>query len=144
MSKADVSDAFRNVRIDPHQAHNFCYTVGDLVVIDFRLTFGWSGSPGFWGVMAAAAEHSHCHTSVQTARVLSEGKSMMAHVKVVDRWEEGLPTPVPTDANIQAHNGGGKLDPFFTAVYVDDYLLVRVWTTTCWLGCSTRTTTELP
>ena len=40
MSKADVSDAFRNVRIGP-----------DLVVIDFRLTFGWSGSPGFWGVM---------------------------------------------------------------------------------------------
>ena len=43
MSKADVSDAFRNVRVDPDQAHNFCYIVGDLV-IDFRLTFGWSGS----------------------------------------------------------------------------------------------------
>ena len=46
MSKADASDAFRNVRVDPDQAHNFCYTVGDLVVIDVRLTFGWSGSPG--------------------------------------------------------------------------------------------------
>ena len=43
MSKADASDAFRNVRVDPDQAHNFCYIVGDLV-IDFRLTFGWSGS----------------------------------------------------------------------------------------------------
>ena len=46
MSKADVSDAFRNVRVDPDQVHNFCHAVGDLVVIDFRLTFGWSASPG--------------------------------------------------------------------------------------------------
>ena len=27
-SKADVSDAFRNVRVDPDRAHNICYTVG--------------------------------------------------------------------------------------------------------------------
>ena len=46
VSKTDVSDAFRNVRVDPDEANNFCYTVGELVVIDFRLTFGWSGSPG--------------------------------------------------------------------------------------------------
>ena len=59
MSKADVSDAFWNVRVDPDEVHNFCYTVGDLVVIDFRQPFGWSGSPGLWGVMAAAVEHSH-------------------------------------------------------------------------------------
>ena len=37
MSKADVSDAFRNVSVDPDQAHDLNYTVGDLVVIDFRL-----------------------------------------------------------------------------------------------------------
>ena len=85
MSKADVSDVFRNVRVDPDQAHNFCYTIGDLVVIDLRLTFGWSGSPGFWGVMASAAEHSHCHTSVQSAQLLSEGRELMSHVKIVDR-----------------------------------------------------------
>ena len=35
MSKADVADAFRNVRVQPDQAHNSCYTVGDLVVIDY-------------------------------------------------------------------------------------------------------------
>ena len=59
MSKTDASDAFRNVRIDPDEAHNFCYTVEELVAIDFRLTFGWSGSPVFWGVMSAASEHAH-------------------------------------------------------------------------------------
>ena len=84
MSKADASDAFRNVRVDPDQAHNFCYTVGDLVVIDVRLTFGWSGSPGYWGIMAAAAAHAHCHTSFDPVQLLSEGQAMMAHVKVPD------------------------------------------------------------
>ena len=65
MSKADVSDAFRNVRVDSDQAHNCCYSVGDLVVVDVRLTFGWSGSPGFWGVISAAAEHAHCNTPLR-------------------------------------------------------------------------------
>ena len=74
MSKADVSEDFRNVRVDPDKAHNFCYTVGELVVIDFRLTFGWSGSPGFWGVMSAAAEHAHCNTTINSIPLLDEGK----------------------------------------------------------------------
>ena len=85
MSKADVSDAYPRVRIDPDGAHNFVYTVGELVVIDFRLTFGWSGSPGFWGVVSAAAELAHCSTTLVSAQILSEGADMMAHVKVVDR-----------------------------------------------------------
>ena len=38
----------------PGENAHFCFAVGELVVIDFRLTFGWSGSPGFWGVMSAA------------------------------------------------------------------------------------------
>ena len=36
MSKADVSDALRNVRVDPDKVHSICYTVGDLVVTDYR------------------------------------------------------------------------------------------------------------
>ena len=58
--------------------------------------------------------------------VLSEGQARMAHVKVADRWEEGTPIPVTTDANIRAHPGGGKFNAFFTTVYVDDYLSIRV------------------
>ena len=50
----------------------------------------------------------------------------MAHVKVVDRWEEGTPTPVPADPKVRAHPGGGELDPLFTAVGVDGYLSVTV------------------
>ena len=107
MSKADVSDAFRNGRVDPDKAHNFCYTVGELTVIDFRLTFGWSGSPGSWGVMSAAAEHAHCNTTIRTAQLLNEGVDMMAHVKILDRWEDGKPTPFLDDARVTAHLGGG-------------------------------------
>ena len=125
MSKADVSDALRNVRVDPDQAHKFCCTGGSLVVIDFRLTFGWSESPGFRGVMSAAAEYAHCNTTLDSTQLLDEGKEMMAHVKVVDRWE-GEPTPIPPDAKIRAHSGEEISEPFFATVYVDDYLLIRV------------------
>ena len=53
---------------------------------------------------------------------------MMAHihVKVAYRWEERTPTAVPAEAKIRAHPGGGNFGAFFTTVYVDDYLLVKV------------------
>ena len=73
------------VRVHPDEAHNFCYTGGELAVIYFRLTFGRSGSPGFWGVMSAVAAHAHCNTTIDSAQLLDEGKEMMAHVKVVER-----------------------------------------------------------
>ena len=50
----------------------------------------------------------------------------MAHVKVVERWEGGKPTPIPPDAKVRTHLGGGKFDPFLTSAYEDDYLQVRV------------------
>ena len=74
-------------------------------MIDFRLTFRWSGSPGFWGVISAAAEHAHFNTTLDSTQLLDEGKQMTAHVKVVDRWEEGTPTPIPSDAKVRAHSG---------------------------------------
>ena len=114
------------MRVDPDQAHNVCYTGGDLVVIDFRMTFGWSGSPVFWGVMSAAAEHVHCNTTLTSTQLAGEGKYMMAHVKVVDRRKAGTPAPIPSDAKVRAHGGGEISDPFFATVYVDEYLLIRV------------------
>ena len=32
---------------------------------------------------------------------------MMAHVKIIDRWGVGKPTPVPADAKLRAHPGVG-------------------------------------
>ena len=96
-----------------------------MVVIDFRLAIGWSGFPGFWGVMSAAAEHAHCNTTITTAQLMDEGVDMMAHVKIVDCWGEGKPTPVRDDAKTERTAGGG-FDLFFATVYVDYYLLMRV------------------
>ena len=73
-SKANVSDACPNVRLDPNKCHNFCYNVGGLVVIGFRLTFGWLGSKGFWGIISAAAAHAHCNTTIHSAQLLDERK----------------------------------------------------------------------
>ena len=119
MATTNVNDAYRNVRIDPKQAHNFCYTVRDLVVIYFRLTFGWTGSPGNFGVMASAAEHSHCNTDLSNVQLLPEGVKMTKHVEIVDRWEVGDPTPVPPGAKIRARKGGKLSSPFHTVVHVD-------------------------
>ena len=49
LAKENVTDAFRNVRIAPHQAQNFCYVVDDVLVSDFRLIFGWGGIAGVLG-----------------------------------------------------------------------------------------------
>ena len=125
MATTDVNDAYRKVRIDPNQAHNICYTVRDLVVIDFRLTFGWTGSPGNFGVMASAAEHSHCNTDLSDVQLLLEGVNMMGHVEIVDRWEVGDPTPVPPEEKIRANKGRKLSSPFHTVVYVDDHGLIE-------------------
>lgn len=80
LSKTDVSDAFRNVRVSSEHASNFCYVLEDVVVADRRLTFGWAGSPGFWGVISSAAAHSHRNTSIYDANISSEGDETMSHV----------------------------------------------------------------
>ena len=81
---------------------------------------------GVWGVMSAAVEHAHCNTTINSIQLLDEGKQMMAHEKVVDRCEEAKPTPIPPDPKIRVHTGGEIGDPFFTTVYAEDYLLIKV------------------
>ena len=84
LAKADVTEAFRNVRVAPDQAQTFCYMVDDVLAADFRLAFGWAGSPGHWGFMSEAAAHSHRNTTVESDEILSEGKAMMSHVKITE------------------------------------------------------------
>ena len=67
-------------------------------MIDFHLAAGWSGLPGFWGVMSSAAEHTHCNTTTNSTQLLEEGKGTMPHIKVVDRWADGKPTPISPNA----------------------------------------------
>ena len=100
--------------------------VDDVLVSDFRLTFGWAASPGYWGLMAAAAEHAHLNTTVDSAVILPEGKAMMSHVKIVEPWEAGKPTRIPSGVRVKAPRRGGPNEPFLTSVYVDDFIMASV------------------
>lgn len=57
--KIDVADAFRQLRIHPSYAPLFAYAVGDWLVVDLRLTFGWAGSPGFFLRVAEGDDPAH-------------------------------------------------------------------------------------
>ena len=118
MATTGVNDSYRNVRIDPNQARNVCYTVGDLVVIDFRLMFGWTGSPGNFGVMASAAEHSHSNTDLSNVQRLPEEVNVVERVEVVDRWEVG-------DPKKSCEQGGEAVGPFPQDGICDDHGLIR-------------------
>lgn len=37
MAAIDVNGGYRNVRVFANKAHHFCYTVGGVVVTDFKL-----------------------------------------------------------------------------------------------------------
>ena len=128
LAKADVTDAFENVRVAPDQAQRFCYMVDDVSVADFWLTFDWADSPGYWGVMSDAAAHFHRNITVEMAEILPEGKAMMSQVKVTEPWEIGRPAQVPPCVRIKNNDvrRGGLHEPFFATVYVDDFIMARV------------------
>ena len=95
----------------PDQAQYFCYMVDDVLVADVRLTFGWAGSPGHWGVMSVAAALSHRNTTVETADILSEGKAMMSHMKITEPWEIGRPRQVPPCVRVENKEGANPMNP---------------------------------
>lgn len=81
---------------------------GDFVAVDLRLDFGLRSSSGYWGVVNAAAEQSHCRTHTDNAVTLDEGRRVVPHVAVTDRREVGELAPVPVAAIIRPAAGGEK------------------------------------
>ena len=71
-SKMDVKDAFRRLHVAWEKAPTFAYMVNDMIVVEFRLPFGWRNSPGWWALHASAVRHAYCNTSLRTARVLPD------------------------------------------------------------------------
>ena len=102
--------------------------VDGVLVADFWLTFGWAGSPGHWGFMSEAAAHSHRNITVELAVILSEGKAMLSDVKITESWEIGRPRQVPPCVRVKNKDvpRGGRHEPFFATVYVDDFIMARV------------------
>ena len=50
IQKMDAKSVFRQVEVDPAGPVNFGYVLGEYLLVDLRLQFGWGGSPGWWGV----------------------------------------------------------------------------------------------
>ena len=125
LCRVDVEDAFRQVLVDPVGAPAFGYVTGGHVVVDLRLQFGWRNSPGFWGLMASALEHSHTHSTFLDAVVSPQGVAAVAHVKMSP--PRGAPVAsLPRDCRPVPGTGGTTGGYFFVRYYVDDGILVEV------------------
>ena len=84
VSKVDVSDAFRNVRLAQSMQTRSCYVRDDLIVAGLRLTFDWAGSPGVWG-LSSAVKHAHRNTSACDAQIFSKVDVPCNHCRTVGR-----------------------------------------------------------
>lgn len=96
------------------------------------MTFGWSRSPGFGGVVSSSADHARCNTIGESAQLLNKGKSTMHTLsKVIPGTSSGRRRPqLPADGNCLVYyllhvGGGGGSDAIFAVIFVDDYLLLR-------------------
>ena len=76
--------------------------------------------------MAAAVEHAHCNTTVDSEVILPEEKSTTSHVKIVKPWETGSPTQIPAGVTTNVPRKEGANEPFLTSVYVYDFIMASV------------------
>ena len=84
LAKTYVSDAFRNVRVSPENPHQLCNVLEDIVMVDLRLAFGWTGSQRIWGSLASAIEHAHCHSTTDDGVLLPEVIEMMVYLTMIE------------------------------------------------------------
>ena len=125
LQKMDVKSAFRQIPVDPAGAPAFAYVVGEFLVVDLRLQFGWRGSPGWWGLVASAIEHVHRRTTRDTVRLTPSGVRAAAHVRVAPPTGHGI-VPIPPQCEVRPAVGGGKDDPAFVRFFVDDAISLEV------------------
>ena len=123
--RTDVKDAFRQVLVDPVGVPVFGYAMGEYVVVDLRLQFGWRNSPGFWGLMASALEHAHALSTFQDGAVSPQGAAAVEHVRLAPP-RGGSVTSLPRDCRTVSGSGGYAGSRFFVRYYVDDGILVEV------------------
>ena len=115
MCRVDAKDAFRQAPVDPAVAPAFGYVVGGRVVVDLRLQFTWGNSPGFWGLVSSALEHSHTHSTFQEAVVSPHGAAAVDHVCLAP--SRGSPVvPFPSDCR-PVPGVGGKTGSYFFVRY---------------------------
>ena len=126
LANQDSKSAFRQVNVDVEKAPVFGYVFGDSVIIDRCLQFGWTSSPGMWGVCAGAVEHSHTHTTFDTAQVTPEGRAVTAHVRVAAPRPSERRAKLPPECTFPRGVGGRIRDNFWVRTYVDDALFCEL------------------
>ena len=126
ISKVDMTDAFRQVRVQGAKSSVFGYSCEDLVIIDRCLDFGWTNSPGNYCLLTSALEHAHLQTSAGDATVTAEGWKATQHIDVIEPPVSPPPPSFPPGCRTPPGAGGGKADRFFIRFYVDDGILVEV------------------
>ena len=103
--RVDVKDAFRQVFVDPEGTPVFGYGMGEYVVVDLRLQFGWRNTPGFWGLMASALKHSHTHSTFKDAAVSPQGAAAVEHMRLAPPRGASV-TSLPRDRRTVSGSGG--------------------------------------
>lgn len=120
IAKLDVAVAFKNVRVTPHQAWDFfMWCTTSWYHIFKSPLIRRTASPSCWGLMAAAAKHTHCNTTINITNILPERNAVMSHVKIVKSWETESPTQIPTGARAIVSRRGGVHKLLSTSLYAD-------------------------
>ena len=124
LSKMDVKDAFRQVAVEWDGCTKFGYVLGDFVVVDRRLVFGWRNSPGLYCLLAGAIEHAHGSTSFDDAVVTPQGLAATPHIRVDIPAAGETPVQLPPECRVPPGQGGAT-GTFWARSYVDDTIGVE-------------------
>ena len=126
LSKVDMTDAFRKVRVQGARSAVFGYSCEGFVIIYRCLEFGWINSPEELCLLTSALEYAHLQTSAGDATVIDGGWKATQHIDVIDPPVSSPPPSFPPGCRTPPGAGGGKADRFFIRLYVDDGNLVEI------------------
>lgn len=122
--KVDVADAFRQLRMHPAFASVFSYTWNGLLVVDLRLAFGWTGSPGFffrWASHVVKFIQSHRPSDITPEVEAFLGPEWVSRQSVEAPGTHPI-VPLPPDplVDLSIVSAVGN-DPFYwSGAYIDD------------------------
>ena len=126
IAKNDLKSAYRQICVDIEKAPTFASLFRNVVIIDRCLQFGWTSSPSFWGVCAAAMQHAHTRTNIRNALITAEGRQATSHVRVEPPREGEVQAELPPDDVYPPGVGGRMSDMFWAETFVDDAIVVEV------------------
>lgn len=76
--------ALRQTLVDPLRALAFAfqYVVGDVLIVSFRLQFGWKASLGWFGLVSSVILHEDRRTTYKSVKLTPAGIRTTKHVQI--------------------------------------------------------------